>query len=548
VATGRASLSFVYAFVFDLSESKVSGVVAALVLALYPLYFGDAQINMKDPIQASFFAGAIWSFWRWVKSAKESGRLQWKWFGAFALFVTLAMGVKWNMIFLPTIILPWLFSIRKTQEFKGWFTFKRQAISVIVLVITVFLFLTVITPPWWGNPIQGMIQLIQFYLSEGVSPIRFQPDGFVFLGGFNFLPAALFVTQAPPIALFLVGAMIFSFFRKRLPLPISTGWLLLLWFLVPIVRMSLPNTFFYGGDRQIMEVLPATAVIAGVGFWFLTKKFPNIVKPMVIVCLLGLVIPVIRFHPNENSYFNFLAGGLKGAVKNNLVDWTLTYGNVYAQGEEFLNNQAEKDANLGLFNGTMFAIDPTRLRPDINFSPSVFSGFSQKGEYLMTLFDPLNPAVFAKRYPERFLRPVHEVKVEGQTLLTIYKNDPTFNLVSWSLEKELSELKVERKKTGTETYLQIDLGGEQKVTRVVVSGANMTCLRGDNEWIGFVKSGQRELDPDNYYVFNEKRRRQGDMIEYDFPAEEARWIVIMPQNSMSCFESGVVKSVAFFQR
>jgi hypothetical protein len=121
-------------------------------------------------------------------------------------------------------------------------------------------------------------------------------------------------------------------------------------------------------------------------------------------------------------------------------------------------------------------------------------------------------------------------------------------LVSWRLEKEVGELKVERKKAGTDTYLQIDLGREEKVTRVIVAGANEACLWGDNEWIGFVKNGQRELDPDNYYVFNEKRRGQGDIIEYDFPAEEARWIVIMPQNSMSCFESGVVKSVAFFQR
>lgn len=537
----------VYAFVFDLTESKVSGVIGALTLALYPLYFGDAQINMKDPIQASFFAGAIWSFWHWTRSARGSGKGQWQWYGVFGMFVTLAMGVKWNMIFLPTIILPWLFLIRKTEEFRKWFTLKNQVVGVVVLGVVVFAFLTIITPPWWSNPILGITQLVRFYISEGVSPIRFQPDGFVVWGGFNLLPVVLFVTQAPPIVLFLVGMTIFLILGKRLQLPISTGFLLLLWFFIPMVRMSLPNTFFYGGDRQIMEVLPAAAVISGVGFWFLTKRFARFVIPMAIVCFFGLAIPILRFHPNENSYFNFLTGGLTGAVKNNLVDWTITYGNVYSQGEEYLNKHAETGSNLGLINGTMFAIDPTRLRPDINFSPSVFSGFSQSGEYLMTLFDPLNPAVFAKRYPERFLRPVHEVKIDGQVLLSIYKNDPKLNVFPKSFEREVGELKMEKKKTGDMRYFQIDLGKEEKVTKVVVTGANTSCLRGDNEWIGFVKNGQRELDPDNYYVFNEKRRLPGDAIEYDFPAEEARWIVIMPQNSRSCFESGTVKSVFFYQ-
>src|SRR3989344_5709151 len=78
-------------FVYELTHSYLASAVAGISLALFPVYFTEAHISMKDPEQAVFFTGAIWAFYHWVREKKLI------WFGVFGLFIILAMAVKWNI-------------------------------------------------------------------------------------------------------------------------------------------------------------------------------------------------------------------------------------------------------------------------------------------------------------------------------------------------------------------------------------------------------------------------------------------------------------------
>lgn len=516
----------VSSFAMQISGSLVAGMIAGLSLSLYPLFLTESHMNLKDPAQAVFFTGAIWAFWNWVKL----GRL--RWFGGFVAFVALALAVKWNIVFLPLILLPWLFLIK----FKSW---GRLGKLGILGGLGTILFLILIWPYAWGKPF-SLLNIVQYYLESGRGSVLIQPEGFI-LFGFNLHPLLLLLGQTPEIVLLLGGIGVIWGIRKRGELKV--GYLLLLWLLVPILRLSFPGARTYGGLRQFMEVLPAMAVLAGAGANYLIQnsKFKTFKFLLVLLPFAFLLLTLIQLHPNQNTYFNVLAGGLKGAVDKNLVDWTLTYGNIYKQGVKWLNENAEKDANLAHLDGSMFAISPLWLREDISISPNHFSGFDQKGEYIMALFNPLDPPVFAKRYPERFLNPVHTIEMAGVQLLYIYKNESKYLKKGFDQEKELKVVKMIPQRTKEADFWKIDLGQDVKVIRIVVNGVQPQCIEGikPNELITFLP------DLTKAYVLNEKRDLGESRVEYSFAAESASFIYIYPQNNESCFAKDKILSVSY---
>ncbi len=169
---------------------------------------------------------------------------------------------------------------------------------------------------------------------------RIQPQGFTGIYGFNFYPGYLLLVQTPEIILLLSAVGIIGSWvgNKKTA---GAGWLLLLWLIIPIIRISLPGVWFYNGFRQIMEVLPALAILTGLGIGFLMHVIlrrqlallrsgpKNLISRMRSFDLLGmtgsilililifslLAYPIIHLFPNENLYFNSLAGGGKGAVQ-----------------------------------------------------------------------------------------------------------------------------------------------------------------------------------------------------------------------------------------
>ena len=226
-----------------------------------------------------------------------------------------------------------------------------------------------------------------------------------------------------------------------------------------------------------------------------------------------------------------------------MIDWTLTYGNVYKQGALWLNQNAFKDANLTLYNGSMFAISPLFLRDDISLSPDHFSAFEQKGEYIMDLYNPFNPAVFAHRYPRKFLNPLKTILVDGFPLMTIYKNDPQFVKEKFKKEEELLDFKINPVKlsNGQYFYIDLDLKRTIKVTRLILSNISDACLNASlspDELVSFLPG--KEV----FGVMEKKSLGQGK-VEYEFAAEESRVVRIYPKSENSCFINGQISQVYF---
>lgn len=532
-------------FAIDITGSLFSGLVAGLSLGMFPLFIAESHINMKDPWQASMVVGFVWALWRYGETRRT------RWFVGLVLFLSLALGVKWNIGIFPVPLALWLGTLWKRGKLGRWDARRLIFLSGLALLGIVG-FLAAIWPYAWSDPVTKIASVASFYLEHGFDSVRLQPPGYVVAGGFNIFPWVSFLTQTPVIILLLVGMAMAGLVRRQVSNPVNIRALLLLWILVPLIRVSLPHASYYGGLRQVMEIVPLLAVLVGIGVSDVLTMLPRTWRSMGRVIILAVYAPlvylVLQYHPYENAFFNVLAGGIAGAAKRNLIDWTLSWGSVYKQGAEWMNRNAESGARIAHLDGTMFAISPLWLRDDVTVSADYFSGMEQKGEYILSLANPLSPPVFAKRYVDRYLVPVHSIDVGGVPILFIYKNEAMFSkrIQEAVLSPGMFKVGKGRLSNGA-SFWQVDLRGEYTVSRVEVEGAPSSCALGfaSNEFVSFASRAQKgqPVDGSHTFVFHEKRLEADGSMTYFFPGEPARFMYIYPQNPDSCFERGRIRNI-----
>lgn len=515
-----------------------ASVIASLTIATYPLFFAESHFNIKDPPETAFFTLAIFSFW------KSLERGNWKWLFLSSISTGLALGTKLNIIFLPLIIIPYLFfryfsSIKGSHGFfltlqKIPFAYKKVLFLSPLLVIAI----PVVTWPFLWRDTWEHVNKVLYYYKDIAIGFNYQPVEYRVLG-FNLYPIFWIVVTTPPIILFLgLTGVIYALLRID---DKKTTLLWLLWFIIPIMRVSLPSAVIYGGVRQIMEFLPAMALFAGVGAKYIVEFSTRFSKvkfqiPFILFTCILLLMPILRFHPNENVYFNFLVGGLAGAKERKIPSWGNSYGNAYWQAIQWLNKNAEQDARVALVQGTGQNVPLIQLRSDIDFSGTNWSGINRNGEYLMELIyegsERAYPYVWD--YIETFLVPVYEVKVDDVTITKVWKNDLTYT----KPEMRRGEVKYSfvRNLIWERNGFTIDIGKLVELTRIIIQYQDIH---------GCSKSGTVSLSDDGNSWDKEKEKLDTEQvlrsldskggINFYLAARKARFIKVGFDSENHCF-------------
>ena len=537
-------------FVF-LNFGFTASVVSVIFLSFYPLFFAESQFNIKDPVEASFFGLTIISFYFGATKRSPSLIL------AAAIFGGLAVGTKFNALFIPFVLIPWFGHYIYRNKKVGYFLKgKTKAIDykiIIVLLLSPLIALSLLYITWpylWTNPLQNLLNVLIYYkeigtgVSDSLKPFLFY--------GWNTYPLIwlIFTTPVPVLAFCILGIAVSlrRLYRKETGAEKNSIYaLVLLWFLVPLLRVSIPGSNIYGGVRQIMEIVPAIAVLSGIGASYLVNmpiQKSKTVRFMLIFLVLASMVFVIgenlSIHPNENVYFNQIAGGLSGAKRMNIPSWGSSFGNTYMQGVAWLNDNAPANAKLGLPIGNMVNIPRTRLRKDIDFSNDNFSGFTMEGEYEIELAHDYSPKEwFSYQYLERFLVPVYQVNVQGVPILKIWKNDLAHAKTGYGRERSLRVDKYHYK----DGKMLIELAKPLNLTRLYISNQEAGCkpkfdgslslsLNGKNfrqepETLAYPQMSANKLgiNPDKTFFFL-------------FPGKEARFILITGVDNVSCLADG----------
>lgn len=520
-------------------------IVTGISLAAYPLFFGESHLNIKDPPLSAFFGLTLLTFYLGI--TKNS----WKLITASAILFGLSISIKFNVVFLPFIIIPW-FLIYSTKVFfekkiKSLSNLRkliplRTLISILLYPLIAALTFYLLWPFLWPDPINNFLKILGYYKQIGIgTPSEL---GEYIIKGWNTYPL-IWIVYTTPIAILvltiigIVGSIYDLIFRHK-----HLSVLLLLWLVIPILRVSYPGTSIYGGVRQIMEYIPALAVLAGVGAYYIIN-FARVFRPTVITYLFGLIImvsmmftvyEVASIHPNENVYFNQLIGGLSGAKEKDIPYWGNSYGNVYLQGIMWLNANTEPGAKLGFPISTGGNLQRVKLRPDIYYWNAHLSGPNKGGEYEMELdFDWAPKEWYSYAYYETFINPVFVAQVDGVPLLKIWKNDLVHTKPGY--EREV-EYKVESASLG-DGQMKIDLGEVIPLTRVLVEHDKEECEVQKGGYIATSEDGNNwKRDPETIAAPQVPVNIMGwdeDTFVFLFAARKGRYIVIDTLMENSCY-------------
>lgn len=548
--TASALLVFVVVYFATQTFGVWAGLISFLALATYPLFWAESHFNIKDPPLATFFAGTVWAFYN------SLARSSWRWLLLAFIFSSLALGTKFNILFLPFIIVPYLiFRYRhRIANFPG-----------IVRTIPKPYLLTLITGPaliigvfygtWpflWQHPWENLLKIINYYTGIGVG-VRYQPDSF-FVFGFNSYPIQWILFTTSPIILVLIGVGVISAWINRNKYK-SVTLLWLLWFLVPIIRVMLPGAVIYGGVRQIIEFLPAMVLISGLGAWQILKWGGNkrvVIRSAILLSFLWPIFILVKLHPNENVYFNQLIGGLRGAKERNFPSWGNSFGSAYRQGIDWINKNVEKEAKLALIQGTPANAPLIFIRPDIDYKNANWSGIERGGEYLMelTFNDTEQAFYYAWEYVDTFLEPLYELKVDGVAILKIWKNDFSHTNKEYRTGEVLFKDKLKNYPEGKNFVLEFP--DEIILSRILLSFLpKVECVPLGT---GFVetsinsKDWQREKDWIPFPQVKGKQNIEGDKITFFFAARRAKFVRFVLDNQNSCVLNNPIPQVKIIER
>ena len=513
-----------------------AGSVAAISLFLYPLFLGESRFNIKDPIEAAFFAYTIYFFYEGIRQKKARLLL------ISSLWCGLALGTKFNIVFAPFITIPWLLFVAITEKFT---IFTKKMVGALILYPIIALGMVYVFWPYlWSDPINHLMQSVSYYETIGSSP-----------QDWSMYPIEFIFASTPEIILILsgIGGMyaLFKFRNERYALSL----LILLWFLIPVFRVVRPGASIYSGVRQIMEYVPAMAILSGMGGtlivkwlngWMVRKKIPlTILQVIIFLLFIPTAIKLVSIHPNENVYMNSFVGGLNGAMDRDLQGAGQTMGNVYLQGIWWLNDHAEEGARAALAFGGHGVIPDAYVRPDIKFGP-YSSGIRRQGEYVMERISQDHPTyLFEFQVLDRFLEPVHTVVVDGVPLLKIWKNSPEY--LKPGFEKELliknAAVSAQWDDERNERFISIEIPKPAYITRLKLqySPDDLCSVDGTGQIFLTSSEGGEVLLPldEDLFIFQDRygyveEQEKKNAWHYYFPALPMKRLRVFVVNPQSC--------------
>jgi len=322
-------------------SGPLAGLCALALLAACPLYYGHMFINSKDAPFAVAMAVLLLGF---VRAIDEYPRAS-----AWTMVLTgVGIGLAFGSRILALLAGPYLLAalvLLFTEEArsdgfgaaaKRLGRFMRSMLPALLIGYLIMGLLwpwSIISPL---NPIRAAIYFDKFFetpwreLYEGkLIQVPNMPA--------TYLPH-LFALKLPLLMLILalagaVGALIVCL-RRRLPAPQRAKLLMIsVAALLPIATAMVTRPALYNGIRQFVFVVPPFAVLGGLAAaWALAQAQRHsrlAFGAAAAVLLAGLALPIAgmaRLHPYEYVYFNTLAGNVRGAHGNYMLDyWGLAF-------------------------------------------------------------------------------------------------------------------------------------------------------------------------------------------------------------------------------
>ncbi len=403
------------------------GLMTVGLLLTFPYYWGQTFNNLKDVPLLIFFSLSVMCFVEWT------GTRALKYFYGFFLFLGFAIAIKTYAFFAVLVILVWLLIRPGVRDRGARFPRPASMLHVIAaLSATILVVLVFYAPAFWG--IDGKLAFLDTW-REHVKQITYGQRG-----AFNLNSFVQVFFRTPLLVLIFALAGLFTAVRRYRASPLHS--LLLFWMITPLVIPCFPRTLVYhNGMRLFMVFLVPFCILSAIGICevagFLAGRLKRsretLARAIASVTIGASLWGVVTTHPYQTTFFNALAGGLKGAQAKGIADSWDYWLNSYREAERWISRFGAPNANVvALYiSGTQpnYHTDLIRDaidRPDLRMIrfpavPARAGKIAIPGNTYVILvpFDYLRPSRLALERSGEF-QVAHTISRQGGDICTIY--------------------------------------------------------------------------------------------------------------------------------
>ncbi|MBN1452009.1 MAG: hypothetical protein JW963_13420 [Anaerolineales bacterium] len=316
---------------------------ATAFMSTQPILWEHAFINPKDPSFLVFFLITLELGFRMAErlAKPQPGETKLQTLKQI-LLPAILLGLTTNIRVLGPLAaaLVGLYFLTLRKPARIWWFIPYGLIAYAVMVIT--------WPDLWEAPFCNFYWTIRF-MSDNPTTLQVYFYGDLYPANalpLRYLPAMMLFTLTEPVwPLAGLGFVIAAIraFRKNIQ------WQSLLptlgWFVIPIIYVLLRRPPMYDGFRHFLFILPPLFVLGGIAldaaFDWVRRSWLQ--AALVLALLLPGIIPGIRLHPYQYTYYNQFVGGTGKAALRFETDYWLT---CYKEAVEQLEPFAEEPVNL----------------------------------------------------------------------------------------------------------------------------------------------------------------------------------------------------------
>jgi Dolichyl-phosphate-mannose-protein mannosyltransferase len=318
-----------------------AGLVALVLLAACPLYYGHMFMNPKDSpfavAMAIFLLGLVRAFEQYPRLSIATGALLGTGFGLS--FGSRIMGAFGALEALAALALLFAIECRAHGMHAAGTRLGRFLLALVPVAVLAYALMALVWP--WSvldplNPFRAVEYFSHFFE---------KPWQELFDGRLTSVPAmprsyvpTLFALKLPAILSVLgfggaAGALVAAFKRDVAASRRAVFLLVALAALLPLAVTIALRPAMYNGIRHFVFVLPPLAVLGGLAGIFLFEiasrwsRFAAVAAAAVFIAGVSMpIIAMVRLHPYEYTHFNWFSGGVAGARDRYMLDyWGLSF-------------------------------------------------------------------------------------------------------------------------------------------------------------------------------------------------------------------------------
>ena len=307
-----ASGFFCYLLTRRLFGSTAIALFAMLLFLLHPRLYAESFVNTKDlPLAAMFMVALFLTHRAFNKDTV----------GAF-LLCGLAVGILINIRILGVVLFAAVPAVRALDLLfdAGGGGRKHAFITGGVFALAAMFVLYATLPYLWPNPIERTVEMFVTLSRHPVAfPILFQGE-LIMANDLppHYIPTWVAITT-PPVALLLGVAGIIGLIRRGWASPrdmlrhgnLKFGFLLIGCLIMTLIAVGVLTPTMRSGWRVTYFLYAPFCVLAAFGLHYLASVSGRTVVRAVAYTLVGVgilivVLQMVRIHPYQQAYFNFL--------------------------------------------------------------------------------------------------------------------------------------------------------------------------------------------------------------------------------------------------